>query len=259
MRGKSLWEAFPTSNGKIVVTTNLKLGSLYIQGYGSSTHATKNLYFNQTSPGIWEIELSKTDLLLLKNYPAGTLKMMQISAGNAPLDGFVELSIDFYTTGQPVYYATIVWAFVGVLLIICAIFATDTVDDVRIIPTEELRAMMTVLLAKDRIQEPREVILAKGAGSILRAQNFLRAMGLSPGGYIYDTLTVTMKQTELNKAVTGGDLYPLLQMIKAEKEETAAYFELTGAKSPVSSSGEATPAPGDAGVRARPPPERESV
>ena len=119
--------------------------------------------------------------------------------------------------------------------------------DVRIIPTEELRAMMTVLMAKDRIQEPREVILAKDAGSILRTQNFLQAMGLKQGGYIYDTLTTTMKQTELNKAVTGGDLYLLLQMIKAERDKTAAYFELTGAKSPVSSSGEATSAPGDAG------------
>ena len=123
--------------------------------------------------------------------------------------------------------------------------------DVRIIPTEELRAMMTVLLAKDRIQEPREVILAKDAGSILRSQNFLQAMGLSPGGYIYDTLTTTMKQTELNKAVTGGDLYLLLQMIKAEEEKTAEYYELRGGNAPVSFSGEQEPAPGDAGGDAK--------
>ena len=90
-------------------------------------------HFTQISPGVWEREFSTAERLMIKGVDRsdltspGTLNFQGFS-DNFPNDGIVEVGIELYGDQMPLYYASFVWGVVGVLLLLAALFATDTVD-----------------------------------------------------------------------------------------------------------------------------------
>lgn len=91
-------------------------------------------------------------------------------------------------------------------------------DDVTVIPTQQLRAMMAILQSR-RIQEPREVVMSDDAGQYLRTRNFLYFLGLRPEDRVWQVILGVRSGTDLSRTAAGMDPYLRMQMIRSAETE----------------------------------------
>lgn len=91
-------------------------------------------------------------------------------------------------------------------------------EDVTVIPTQQLKAMMAILQSR-RIQEPREVVMSDDAGHYLRTRNFLYFIGLRPNDPMWKMIIGVRTGSDLSRAASGMDPYLRLQMIAAPELE----------------------------------------
>jgi len=110
---------------KIVITTDHALTKMVLIAHDTGL-PTKSFTMIQTSPGVFEYEFSNIEELMLKNYPHFNIKFCDFT--EQPVGGFLEFGIDMYDSSTPIYIASYVLAAVGLLLIICAIYATKWVN-----------------------------------------------------------------------------------------------------------------------------------
>lgn len=120
-------EKFGNSIHKMVVTTPLDVGHVYLQGYGSGAdnYPTLKYYLTEVSSGIWEYEFSAAELLIMKQYPSFSFYFTGITA---PADGVVEFSIELFDNPTAILFMPYVAAIAGVLILICAFYALPHVS-----------------------------------------------------------------------------------------------------------------------------------
>ncbi|MCL2607693.1 MAG: hypothetical protein FWD92_03985 [Methanomassiliicoccaceae archaeon] len=99
-------------------------------------------------------------------------------------------------------------------------------DDMMIMPTGEIKALMEALLAGDRIQEPLEVIISDDAENFIRIDNFLGLLGLSTGSAIRKTVLSTARAGAIQRSIEKEDLYLRLRMV-AHEEKLSEHFEIS--------------------------------
>ena len=92
----------------------------------SAAYGNYSLIFNEESPGVWVLDLSSVDKMKLKGSTEVHRLNIIYGAGNVP--AFAEFSFAMYGDDIPLYYASLVWGAIGVLLIIVAIYSTHLVQ-----------------------------------------------------------------------------------------------------------------------------------
>jgi hypothetical protein len=102
-------------------------------------------------------------------------------------------------------------------------------DDVSIIPSDQIKALLTAILAGDTIQEDLELILTDDAEEYLRKVTFLKTMGLRPGDALYDAYVRQIRAGALQRTIANEGLYNKLRMI-AHPELQLAYFAADGGR-----------------------------
>ena len=115
---------------KIVIRTPVGLSQIRYNGNFREDGAYKSIFFTETSPGVWEYEFSTAERLIYSSREIRDEKLTFYFSDEKkfPSDKVLEFSVEFYEDPTPYYYATFVWAAIGLLLLVCALFATDTVD-----------------------------------------------------------------------------------------------------------------------------------
>jgi|GEM_PF-5902611 len=82
----------------------------------------------ETSEGIWEYQFSAVDRLKMKGMTGNPWPLMSIVWADTPDDGFVDVSIELFEGSTSIYYASFVAGIAGLLLFLCAIFASPWVQ-----------------------------------------------------------------------------------------------------------------------------------
>ena len=89
-------------------------------------------------------------------------------------------------------------------------------DTFTVIPSEDVKNIITATMGGDSVQEPVEVILSHNADYYNRLRAYLEALGGLPGNWLYDTLLRAEHVKGLSEALQAEDLYYKLKMVKRD-------------------------------------------
>jgi len=95
-------------------------------------------------------------------------------------------------------------------------------QELTVIPTEQMRAVMSILQAK-KVQEPMEIVLNDDVDRFIRTRNFLYYLGLRPGQPVYEAILGRISKVGLSEAAKKMDPYLRMQMIETPEDDGDDY------------------------------------